>query len=1077
MKPELWAEIDRLFNGALDLPPAERERHVREHATDGAVADRVLLMLEATESEHPGFDAGLPVAGLADALGRAAAPRAREAPFLPSGYRLGPFRIEHLIATGGMGAVYAAARADGEVRQRVAIKLLRTRPGAGARPDGETARRFLLERQVLASLRHPSITSLLDVGATEDGRPYLVMELVDGVPIDVYCRERALSDRAIAGLVARVCDAAQHAHQSLVLHRDLKPQNILVGRDGTPKVLDFGVARLLAPDDDADRMNTRSGEFLGTLAYAAPEQLKGERSTDTRCDIYSLGVIMYRLLTGELPHGDSKSLPAFLERVERVRVTPPSKRRASISADIDAVVRRAMARDRERRYQSAGELAADLRRFAAGEPVQARADSGWYVIRSEIKRRRAPIAAAGAVIVASLGFAAVTLLQADRLRDRTLELEASLHANRFREGRLLGQSGNVAAAETMLWSCADAERANGALPALARWGLRELYRRHPVDATLGFPSGGAFVVGPAAGGAVYALDPTERALLSFDPAGGRSVVRSDFAPDAAASDETGETLAWVDPDGALRVARSGGPGRVVARGIAPGASIALSAGGRVVAALADGSLVCHGGGEAGEPWSIERGVLACAVSAGGRVFGICDDSTVREWGPDGGGEIGRWPVALAKGRRVLAADPSGELLAFASGSDLVLLRTATGERTRARAANGWVEAVCFASHADGTPLVAAASADYAVRFWGCADLDLVLEGTAHRDRPQRLFRIDGGDAVLSIDRGGLGRVWRPGSAMGGGGAALGTGTILNLAVHREGRLVLAGLDDHPPRAVRFDTVDGGTVAGPPSREPVSAVAWLPGDESCVAATYGAELFRLEHAGGALTRAWRAALGGPANTLAIAPDGSRVAVGCAGAVEIYRTEDGARVGRVELDALRTPMIRWRAGSIFAVLLPDSSIVRVDADTLNVESLLDDATAGIGLRAIDVSDDGELLAFAGDDALVRVWRRTPDGWAPRLELSGHRDGVFDLAFGPRGVLASGARDGTVLLWCLRSGAEIGRFDALRGMVFDVEFHGGRLFIGGAGAELRWIDTRAADGRVSRNRPPSPSVPHGS
>ncbi|MEL7472872.1 MAG: serine/threonine-protein kinase, partial [Planctomycetota bacterium] len=1000
-----------------------------------------------------------------------------ESSYLAPGHRIGAFEVERLIATGGMGAVYAAIRVEDGVRQRVAIKLLRRRPTSDVRRDGETEKRFLLERQVLASLRDPSITALFDVGTTSDGRPYLVMEYVEGLPIDTYCWDRALSDHAIARLLARVCDAVQHAHQSLVLHRDLKPQNILVCDDGTPKVLDFGIARLLDPEGEFESVNTRSGAFLGTLAYAAPEQLRGEKSADTRCDIYSLGVVMYRLLTGQLPHGDSTSLPAYLERADRVLITKPSDRRASVPADIDAVVTRAMSTDRERRYQSAREFAADLRRFASGEPVEARSDSNWYVLRSEIKRRRVPILVAAAVLIASVIFGVLATMQADRLRERSLELELALHANRFREGRLLGQAGNLAAAESLLWSCAETEAMNGALPRLADWGLRELYSRHRIDATLRIDGSNDRFIGGGAGGVVYAIDGTASSLVSIDPDGDRTTIRERFMPRAATLDQSGRVLAWLDDSGTLWTgAVDSEIAHIRGQDLVGQAEIAVSDDGRVVTALAEGRLLCSSLSAAAS-WEINDGVRTTAVSASGRVFGICDNATVREWNRRNGSVLETWPIDLGKGRPAIAADSEGELLAFASGSELTVLQTSTGETRQVVAANGWIESIRFVNDADGAAVVVTASADYGVRFWSADTLGLILEAMAHRDRPSVLLSMDAGRGVLSVDRGGVGRIWSLELEKQPSGVMLGTGTVFDLAVNKSGDCLLAALDDAMPRVIRYDLTTGEAVQGPPADDPVSAVEWLPTGSRCVAATYGGDLFLFESVPDGLVPVWGTSLSGPANTLAVSPDGDRVAVGTRGVIEVFRTADGTPIGRVDLKANRTPMLRWRAGSIYAVSLPDSSVARVDPGTMRAEVISTNATVASGIRSIDVSDDGRLLAFAGDDAVVRVWQKRAAGWQPYLELSGHREGVFDLAFGPDGILASGARNGTVRIWSLHSGSEISRIDALTGMVFDVEFSGDRLYVAGSDATLRWYDTRAADGRVERSRPPQRAVQAGS
>ena len=221
MTPEQWAEIEQLFHEALELKEDDRDRFVHSATDDVVVSSRVLAMLRAASEECEALDAGVPMVPLMEALEQDS-----DQQFLQQNDRVGAFEIERLIATGGMGAVYLAHRVEGDVRQRVAVKLIRRNRPRGGEGADEMARRFRLERQVLASLTHPYITRLIDLGETEDGRPYLVMEYVDGVPIDVSCRKRNLTHRQVAGLMASVCDAVQPAHQALVQHRDLKPQNI-----------------------------------------------------------------------------------------------------------------------------------------------------------------------------------------------------------------------------------------------------------------------------------------------------------------------------------------------------------------------------------------------------------------------------------------------------------------------------------------------------------------------------------------------------------------------------------------------------------------------------------------------------------------------------------------------------------------------------------------------------------------------------------------------------------------------------------------------------------------------------------
>ncbi|MBN9662501.1 MAG: serine/threonine protein kinase [Acidobacteria bacterium] len=285
----------------------------------------------------------------------------------------GPYRLLRPIGAGGMGVVYLAERADGELHQTVAVKLLRP----SHRRDWHG--RFLRERQLLASLQHPSIVHVLDAGHTEDGRPYLVMEHVDGVPIDLYASEIEVEDRL--RLFLQVCEGVSHAHRRLIIHRDLKPSNILVTPAGAPKLLDFGIARLVDETGEA----TQTIERLLTPSYASPEQFAGAAQT-TATDVYSLGAVLYKLLTGSAPsknlqNGDSTELAAAS------RINP------EVPKDLDYVLRKAMRVEPEERYGSVDELASDIRAVLAWRPVQARSGDLWYRGRRFARRYWMTVAA------------------------------------------------------------------------------------------------------------------------------------------------------------------------------------------------------------------------------------------------------------------------------------------------------------------------------------------------------------------------------------------------------------------------------------------------------------------------------------------------------------------------------------------------------------------------------------------------------------------------------------------------------------------------------------------------------------
>jgi eukaryotic-like serine/threonine-protein kinase len=353
---------------------------------------------------------------------------------LRDGDRIGGYRLLRLLGEGGMGVVYLAEQTE-PVRREVALKVLK--PGMDTR---QVVARFEAERQALAVMEHPGIARVFDAGETETGRPFFVMERVDGVPITDYCDAERLGVQARVRLFAQVCRAVQHAHQKGVIHRDLKPSNVLVtAADDAPlcKVIDFGIAKAVA-EEDATRL-TQLDQSPGTPAYMSPEQVAGGRDIDTRSDIYSLGVLLYELLTGVLPFEpqayrgwalyaqhlvrDPPVLSARfagLDPDERVRTakargTDAAALRRQLRGDLDWVVMRALEKDRDRRYETANGLAADLDRFLANEPVAAGPPGRAYRAGKFVRRHRAGVAFVGVLAVLLVGFAVAMGVQAERV--------------------------------------------------------------------------------------------------------------------------------------------------------------------------------------------------------------------------------------------------------------------------------------------------------------------------------------------------------------------------------------------------------------------------------------------------------------------------------------------------------------------------------------------------------------------------------------------------------------------------------------------------------------------------------------
>jgi eukaryotic-like serine/threonine-protein kinase len=405
-----WGRVEALLPELLTLAPAERAAFLDRHCADSA---RVRAELEslAAANESGGSFMETPVA-----VGSR-----REEAALPRGTRFGAWEIGELLGRGGMGEVYGATRVDGHVRMEAAIKVLKR----GLDTD-ELVRRFNRERNILARLSHPNIARLIDGGVAPDGRPYYVMERVSGTPITRWCRERSPGIQEILRLMTTVCEGVDAAHASLVIHRDLKPSNVLVTDAGEVKLLDFGVAKILA-EEDAEHTRTEFGGTPLSPSYAAPEQLQGA-PVSTAVDVFALGVMLYQFLTGQLPHRrEGLPLVAIVagidgettERASKAVSRDPQRRAQArrLKGDLDLILQKALHKDPQRRYRSAHDLGADLERFLAHRPIEARPDSWRY--RSARFLQRNPVASgfALAAVLALLAGTGLALWQAQVAED------------------------------------------------------------------------------------------------------------------------------------------------------------------------------------------------------------------------------------------------------------------------------------------------------------------------------------------------------------------------------------------------------------------------------------------------------------------------------------------------------------------------------------------------------------------------------------------------------------------------------------------------------------------------------------
>ena len=451
MNPNEWQKIKEIFNAAIDLPKAERARFLEKY--DEITIEKVKNLLKADESaenfivESAFVDVGFSEEDKTD---------------LYVGKQINDYKILKEIGAGGMGTVYFAVKSDESFDKKVAIKLIKRGMDTNA-----VLKRFVMERKILASLENPNIASLIDGGSTDDGLPYLVMEYIEGLPINKFCDSHQFSIEERLELFRKVCAAISYAHQNLVVHRDIKPSNILVTADGTPKLLDFGIAKLLHPDWSLETDEATATMFrLMTPEYASPEQMRGLPIT-TSSDVYSLGVVLYELLSGERPYKIESRLPQEVANViltqEPIKPSAITKKEGEtgrkgeretknltsetslspflpfsltqLKGDLDNIILKALRKEPERRYQSVQEFSEDIRRHLVGLPVTAMADTTFYRIGKFVKRHRVGVFAGLFMFLSLLAGISVAIWQAVEARKERAKAE-----QRFSDVRKLTNS-------------------------------------------------------------------------------------------------------------------------------------------------------------------------------------------------------------------------------------------------------------------------------------------------------------------------------------------------------------------------------------------------------------------------------------------------------------------------------------------------------------------------------------------------------------------------------------------------------------------------------------------------------------